>query len=118
MRKSGLRQRGLAIVLLAGLVVPVCSAVGQEQSKESGAALFATRGCAHCHGETGEGTDSGPSLRDVHRKLKAAQIRQQIVAGGGAMPAFGTVLDAGQIQALVSFLRSKTWTVATPPAEK
>ncbi len=123
-RKSGLRQHGLAIVLLTGLLMLICPAMGQKQTKAGGAALFATQGCAHCHGETGEGTDSGPSLRDVHRKLKAMQIRQQIAAGGGAMPAFGTVLDAGQIQALVSFLRSKTWaaaptwTAAPPPAAK
>lgn len=111
-----MQQRHLNLVLL-GLLCSAASAVGQEQNAAGGATLFTTQGCAHCHGETGQGTDSGPSLRDVHRKLKSAQIRQQIVAGGGAMPAFGTVLSRQQVQALVAFLHAKTW-IASAAAER
>ncbi len=98
-------------------------AAGAQTGKEAeGAQLFASSGCAHCHGATGEGTDSGPTLRGVRKKLKAAEIQQQIANGGGAMPAFGDVLDAEQIKALVAMLRSKTWVPAPasapPPAGK
>lgn len=108
------------LLLLSGGAVLSCAANAQAGSKAEGARLFASSGCAHCHGATGEGTDSGPSLRDVRRKLKATQIERQIVNGGGEMPAFGTALDAEQVKSLVAMLRSKTWvaTPTSPPAEK
>lgn len=84
----------------------------QAGSKAEGARLFASSGCTHCHGAAGEGTDSGPSLRNVRHKLKAAQIQEQILKGGGEMPAFETALDPVQVEALVLFLRAKTWVVA------
>lgn len=96
---------------LIGCVTLLCAgsvAHAEAGKKVEGARLFASSGCAHCHGATGEGTDSGPSLRDVRRKLKKSQIETQIVAGGGEMPAFGKALDAEQVKALVAFLRAKT----------
>ena len=107
-----------AAITLFGFAIDSSAAKAQAGSKAEGGRLFASSGCAHCHGAMGEGTDSGPSLRNVRRKLKPAQIQHQIVEGGGAMPAFGTALDPEQVQALVAFLRAKTWVAvpAEPPA--
>lgn len=82
--------------------------------KADGAELFATRGCAHCHGDDGMGTEKGPSLRDVRKKLSADKVSDQIVHGGQGMPAFGDSLKAEEVGDLVSFLRAKKW--VTPPA--
>ena len=119
-------QRRSAALLLAGLSgalgltalqTPAVSA--HADRKLEGAKLFATRGCAHCHGANGEGTDSGPSLRDIQKRLNAKQIKHQIVFGGQAMPAFGDTLDHEQIDNLAVFLRSNQWpaTSATPVPE-
>ena len=115
-RKLYLRWLCLGLVGLSGCAVILCPASAQAGSKAEGARLFASSGCTHCHGATGEGTDSGPSLRNVRRKLKAPQIQRQIVEGGGEMPAFGTVLDPEQVTALVAFLRAKSWSVAPEQA--
>ncbi len=82
--------------------------------KQAGAELFATRGCAHCHGDDGQGTDKAPGLRELRKKLSADRIRDQIVHGGQGMPAFGDSLKADEVEDLVSFLRAKKW--VTPPA--
>ncbi len=82
--------------------------------KEAGAELFATRGCAHCHGDDGQGTDKAPGLRELRKKLSADRIRDQIVHGGQGMPAFGDSLKDDEVDDLVSFLRAKKW--VTPPA--
>lgn len=84
-------------------------------SKVEGAELFATRGCTHCHGVDGQGTDSGPSLRQLRKKLSSEQIERQIVAGGQAMPAFGDTLDHEQVASLVAFLKAKKW-ISAPAA--
>lgn len=107
------RRRSVALWVAAIVLVPA-AACAQAGSKAEGARLFASSGCAHCHGATGEGTEEGPSLRDVHRKLKKAQIQEQIVAGGGAMPAFGTALDAEQVKSLVAFLVARQWVTPSP----
>ncbi len=116
--KPGLYLQGRSNIFLAicCALLLVTAASAQDGPKTEGAALFGSRGCVHCHAATGEGTDLGPSLRDVHRKLKAQQIRRQIVEGGGAMPAFGTSLSPAEVDALVAFLRAKTW-IAVPVSE-
>ncbi len=111
------RRMCLTLIALSGCAALSCAAGAQAGSKAEGARLFVSSGCTHCHGATGEGTDSGPSLREVRRKLKAAEIQQQIVNGGGEMPAFGTALDPEQLKALVAMLRSKTW-VAVPASSQ
>lgn len=109
-----MRQLCCGMVVLFCFVIPLRPVRAQAGSKAEGARVFATSGCTHCHAASGEGTDSGPSLRNVRHRLKPSQIQQQIVAGGGEMPAFGTVLDPEQVKALVAFLRAKVWVVAPP----
>ena len=91
-------------------------AYAKENNKVQGAQLFGSTGCAHCHGAQGEGTEQGPSLRDVRKRLKPDEMEHQIVAGGKAMPAFGDTLDHTQVESLVAFLRAKKWVTVPAPA--
>lgn len=65
--------------------------------------LFA-QSCGSCHTFAAGGTDGqqGPNLDQIDGA--AAEIRAKIEDGGGGMPAFGSQLDASQIQALTDFL--------------
>lgn len=111
---AGLALAGaLALMQLAS---PQTSPVSAHVDRKlQGAELFATRGCTHCHGTDGTGTDNGPSLRSVRKQRSTAQIRNQIVHGGKEMPAFGDTLTRDQVSSLVTFLRARTW--ITPPAQ-
>ncbi len=94
---------------------PVPAAAFADKKAE-GAELFATRGCAHCHGDNGQGTDRAPALRELRKKLSAQRINDQIVHGGQGMPAFGDSLKPDEVEDLVSFLRAKKWTPPPHPA--
>ena len=98
---------------LTGLVHPAPAAAAADK-KAQGAELFATRGCSHCHGNDGQGTDKAPALRDLRKKLASDKITDQIVRGGQGMPAFGDSLKAEEVEDLVAFLRAKKW--ITPPS--
>jgi len=90
-----------------------------SSSKARGAELFATKGCAHCHGDAGIGGNLGPDLQLVRKRMNAAAITKQIHDGGLAMPAFGSQLDEKQLKDLVAYLRAKRKlvVVAAKPAE-
>ena len=68
-----------------------------KQDRQAGAALFHEKGCEHCHGVDGVGTDRAPSLTTVGKRRKKAQIVQQIEQGGKGMPAYGDVLKPDEI---------------------
>lgn len=104
------------IVLLGTASLHSSVASAHVDKKRQGAEIFATSGCTHCHGANGEGTEMGPSLRDLRKHLKPEQIHRQIVDGGKQMPAFGDSLGKTQVDDLVAFLRAKTWIpVPQPP---
>ncbi|HZQ43656.1 MAG TPA: cytochrome c [Acidobacteriaceae bacterium] len=69
--------------------------------------LFREKGCEHCHGVDGVGTELGPSLNTVGKRLSKAQIEQQIKDGGKQMPAFGDVLSQAEVKNLVDYLVHK-----------
>ena len=106
---------GVGAIAMARWTHPAPAAAFADR-KAAGAELFATRGCAHCHGDDGQGTDRAPGLRTLRKKLSADKIQDQIVHGGQGMPAFGDSLQPDEVQDLVAFLRAKTW--ITPPAPK
>jgi cytochrome c551 len=97
------------LLVFAGLAVaPLAWAGGPSKAQiAAGDQLFHGSGCAHCHGENLQGSDVGPSLRDVGKRLKPDQITKQIHDGGMVMPAFGNVLSGDQIDQLVAFLRTQ-----------
>ncbi len=68
-------------------------------STEEVAALFADD-CGACHGTDGSGA-SGP---DIRGEDDLAGVRSQIESGGGAMPAFSSRLQPGQIEALAQYV--------------
>lgn len=84
-------------------------------SKKSGAMLFHEKGCEHCHGVNGQGGQLGPDLSAVGKRKSKAQIEHQIHDGGGAMPAFGEVLQPDEIKDLVEFLHAKRKAPKTAP---
>ena len=94
-------------VLLArdGATEPVQAA--SRKSREAGAVLFHERGCEHCHGVNGVGTDKGPELTTIGKRWKAPQIEQQIRKGGNGMPPFGSALRPDEVQSLVNYLKAK-----------
>ena len=78
-----------------------------KSERELGATVFHDKGCEHCHGVDGIGTDRGPSLSGVGRKLHPAQIETQIHDGGAQMPAFGDALSSDELKQLVAYLSAK-----------
>lgn len=107
----------LSVALLCLLMVETNRSVsvlaGSVNSKDRGAALFHDKGCDHCHGPAGIGGGKGPDLSNVKKKLKKDQITNQIMNGGGNMPAFGELLETQEVDDLVAFLESKR-TAPTP----
>jgi ubiquinol-cytochrome c reductase cytochrome b subunit len=71
-----------------------------------GASTFMESGCPQCHTIRHSGGTRGPDLSAVGSRLKEDQIRAQIMKGGKEMPAFGTVLEASEINDLVDYLSS------------
>jgi mono/diheme cytochrome c family protein len=94
---------------------PPSSVSAASKAKDRGAELFATRGCAHCHGTAGVGGVEGPDLQLVRKRLKKAQIMQQIHDGGKSMPEYGDILTSAQIDDLVAYLRAKRKVIVVVP---
>jgi mono/diheme cytochrome c family protein len=112
------------IVSLGGAVcAPAAHASGSDDRK-LGAVLFHERGCEHCHGVDGTGTERGPDLSGVGRILHKPDIERQIRDGGKEMPAFGDTLSNDEVQQLVAYLAAKkkkgtkllAWPVSRPNA--
>lgn len=94
------------LLVVAGLAGPHARA-SSKNDREAGADLFKQNGCEHCHGADGVGTDKGPSLTTVGKRLHKDQIERQIQDGGKQMPAFKDVLSDDQTRELVEYLAHK-----------
>jgi ubiquinol-cytochrome c reductase cytochrome b subunit len=117
-----------SILLCAGAVAartqqsstPDANAAQTAPPLTDGPTIFHERGCAQCHTIRGVGGTKGPDLSGVGRRLKKDKIEDQIVHGGGAMPAFGDALPPEEVKVLVKYLskqRVKTKKVkASAPA--
>jgi mono/diheme cytochrome c family protein len=104
----------LVLGLLLGYAVYPAQGLSTHESEQAGAILFRDKGCTYCHGPAGMGTEKGPSLETVGKRLTADQMRNQITHGGQKMPPFAEALTADQIGQLVSFLRAKHRAFAPP----
>lgn len=80
-----------------------------------GAELFASKGCAHCHGPAGVGGGTGPDLQRVRERRNRAEIITQIQDGGKVMPPFGALLTTSEMDDLVSFLKANRKFIVVPP---
>jgi mono/diheme cytochrome c family protein len=107
-------RRIIGRVLLAASVLLVLAGVpgfharaASSADRAAGAELFKQNGCEHCHGADGIGTDRGPSLMTVGKRLHRDQIQQQILDGGKQMPPFKDVLNDEETRELVDYLAHK-----------
>ncbi len=89
-----------------------------HKDREAGEILFRERGCQHCHGVEGIGTELGPDLSTVGKRLKKHAIEQQILKGGEGMPAFGNVLAPDEVASLVAYLNGKRKPTTRPSASQ
>lgn len=107
-------QASATLVLPGALLLALWSAPGappvqasSRDAREAGAVLFHERGCEYCHGVNGVGSEKGPDLSTIGKRLKSEQIQGQIVHGGNGMPAFGEALTPIETADLVEFLHNK-----------
>jgi cytochrome c oxidase cbb3-type subunit 3 len=98
--------------LLLVLLLSWSTAIADDKDKANKAGQAAFKGnCVVCHGGDGSGTPLGKSMQavDLHspevQKKSDAQLAQTITEGKGNMPSFKRVLDPGQIEALVGYVR-------------
>ena len=105
---KNLLRKATVAVLVIGLMLPAFAAAA-----DTGSELYASKGCAACHGKTGGGdTAMGKNLK--LRELGSADVQKQydkelkeiITKGKGKMPAYGGKLSDTQIDALVKYIRS------------
>ena len=99
------RFRHLALL---PLLLASAASAGSKDDKAAGAEVFKTYGCAQCHNADLSGSDKGPDLRGVGKRLHKFDIYQQVHNGGGGMPAFGDVIQEEQLVQLVEYLRAQT----------
>ena len=110
----------VSVMIALAMIPPPSSVAAGSKSKARGAELFATHGCAHCHGPSGIGGREGPDLQLVRKRLNKSQINLQIHNGGKSMPAYGDQLSSAQIDDLIAYLRAKRKvivSVSKPAAE-
>ncbi len=82
------------------------SGAGAGQAKVSGAAVFASAGCAGCHTLKAAGATGtiGPDLDQL--RPSAATVSGVVRSGAGAMPSFSGKLSDAQIAAVASYVSS------------
>lgn len=97
-----------SIVLAVAASVPAPGArAASRADRAAGQQLFNEKGCEHCHGQDGIGTDNGPALTTVGKRLKKDELRHQIQDGGKQMPPFKDVLTDDETRELVDYLAHK-----------
>ncbi len=95
---------GCALALLSfAMLLPAASAQSRQQR---GAAVFADRGCSHCHSIDNVGGTAGPDLSSIGLRLSRTRMRRQILRGGKEMPAFRDILRQPELDDLIAYLNS------------
>lgn len=98
---------GASVLVIAAGFTGTHASAASNADRDAGAELFKDNGCEHCHGVDGVGTDRGPSLSTVGKRMHKDEIEHQIRDGGKQMPAFQDVLNDDQIRKLVDYLAHK-----------
>jgi mono/diheme cytochrome c family protein len=109
------RLVSVCILLSVAVSPPASNSLSKKESEQAGAILFRDKGCAYCHGPAAQGTEKAPSLANVSKTKKPAEIASQIQNGGKTMPAFKTALSADELSNLIAFLRANHRPVLPPP---
>jgi len=127
---GGLLARGLIVLIIAGLAAGAVWFSSRASDQQHGGALYAEH-CASCHGAGLEGQpdwqiagDNGvlpapphdetghtwhhddAMLTDYIRRGGQAVLDDAGVAMTSGMPAFGEILDEGDIAAILAFIKS------------
>lgn len=110
--KLKLRRIGLLCIAGAALLLVGCSSAPSGggnnaapvniDKSSAGYKVFA-QSCASCHGQDLQG-GMGPNLQHIGAQLDKAHIQNQILNGGGGMPAFKSSLSDQNVQDVVAFL--------------
>ena len=98
-----------AVIALAMVLggVSVASAQGGDDPGQvaAGQAVY-EMSCAGCHGEDGTGVAGlGRPLTDIAAQGDRATHIESIINGKGSMPAFGERIEAGDVEAVASYVR-------------
>ncbi len=118
----------LSVLLAAAmaLVLTFGTAGAQESTDdpaqvEAGMAIFEAN-CASCHSSDGTGSAVGRPLIDVALEADRSVHITSVTEGKGGMPAFGSVLEADEIESVLSYVRlgfvSEAAAQEDPPAEE
>lgn len=94
-------------LVIAALVLYPAAHASTKESRTAGEAIYHSAGCQQCHGTDWTGTDRGPDLRGVGKRLHRDELTRQIHEGGGGMPPFADALTTDQITQLVDFLETQ-----------
>lgn len=78
-----------------------------DQTVVSGSELFYTKGCIYCHQIGDYGAQKGPNLTKVGSRYTRDQLTTRLLNGGNGMPAYGTILKPGELDALLAFLETR-----------
>src|SRR5436853_6439289 len=105
-------DRLLARILAFAIFLGAAASLGFGQpAKNSTASTYKTN-CVSCHGQDGRGSAVGKSLHaaDFHsaqvQQQSDAQLANVIAEGRGNMSAFGTRQGKGQVNAVVTIVRT------------
>jgi ubiquinol-cytochrome c reductase cytochrome b subunit len=74
--------------------------------ERQGALVFQAKQCHNCHSLDDAGGKRGPALDAVALVKTRDQLIQQVIQGGGNMPAYGKNLSPAETTALVAFLET------------
>lgn len=96
-----------SLLLLAPLLLAATAFADSDKGRAAGAEVYKSFGCAQCHNADLSGSEKGPNLQGVGKRLHQFDITQQIHNGGGGMPAFADVIDEQQMIHLVEFLHAQ-----------
>jgi ubiquinol-cytochrome c reductase cytochrome b subunit len=92
------------------------TSVASRSDRAAGAQIFKDKGCEHCHGVDGVGTEKGPALTTVGKRMHKDEIERQIRDGGKQMPPFGDELSDDEMHKLVDYLAHKKKAPKQAPA--
>jgi mono/diheme cytochrome c family protein len=111
MTKNVTRGAWLAAALAVAAAGPSTHAADGDAA--AGKKVFAEN-CIACHSATTNQRGGGPGLKDLYKNPKLpsgravsdANVRKQILKGGGGMPGFEGSLTDAQIDDLIAYLKT------------
>ncbi len=105
-----------AVLSLAAGIGVLATAISAARAQEpTGEQIFATAGCAGCHGMAGEG-GIGPALAGNADLADAEATIRRILTGAPPMPSFAATLADTEIALVTTYIRS-SWGNTHPPVD-